>query len=332
MQNINIRGIEVYHPDNQVDNDFYIEHFSKQGKDIQGLLNHVGRNTRYIINDDKENTLTMGIEVAKKVLVSAGLEGKDIDMILFSSQFPEYTMPSQALIVQHEIQGKEDTLCMDTNVNCVGLLVTLETTVRAMLGNPYVNRALIIGSDYASVHCKDTDELTYAQFGDGAVALILEKTESQEPSGFVDSICKANGSTWELVKYPACGMSNMYKDNLENTDKYIDWTPFDGMFSVDYAVKSIHTLLTRNHLKIEDIDTYCLSQFVKPFIDKASSDLNVDKNKFVYIGDQYGYTGTSSPFIALYEGIQSGKIKRGDLICLWSVGIHWTTCTVLLRY
>lgn len=331
MTNIIIKNIEVYHPENVVDNEFFIDHFRQQGKEISGLLKTLGREKRYIADND-ENTLSMGIKAAKKVIANSDLEGKDMDIIVFSSQFPEYTMPSQALIVQHEINGKEDTMCMDANVNCVGLLVVLENTSRAMMGNPNVKRALIIGSDYASIHCRKTDELTYPTFGDCAVALILEKVEGDEQSGFIDSMCKTNGSTWELVKYPACGMSNIYNDKISNADRYINWTPFDGMFSVDYAVKSIHTLLERNKLEISDIDFYCFSQFAKPFIDKGSNDLGVSKDKFIYIGDVYGYTGTSSPFVALYEGIKSGKIKKGDLVCLWSVGIHWTICTVLLRY
>ncbi|MDF2880055.1 MAG: 3-oxoacyl-ACP synthase [Clostridiaceae bacterium] len=332
MTNIKLKAIEVYHPENVVGNDFFLEIFDKQGKDIRGLLETCGRNKRYIIDNEYENTLTMGIEASKRVLQTADLEGKDIDMIIFSSQFPEYTMPSQALIVQHAINGKEDTMCLDSNVNCVGLLVSLETTARAMLGNPYVKRALLIGSDYASIHCRHDDELTFANFGDGAVALILEKVEDDIQYGYIDSMCKSDGTTWELVKYPACGMSQLHNEYISKNDKYINWTPFNGMFSVDEAVKSIHTLLDRNNFKIDDIDFYCFSQFVKGFCDKGANDLGQSIDKFIYIGDKYGYTGTSSPFIALYEGIKSGQIKRGDMICLWSVGIHWSICTVLFRY
>lgn len=330
MTNVKIRAIEVYHPDNQVDNSFYIEHFKKQGKEISGLLKSFGRDKRYIINNDDENTLTMGIEVAKKVLKLAKLEGKDIDMILFSSQLPEYTFPSQSLIVHNSISGNEDCMCMDTNTNCVGMLVAIENTTRAMMGNPYVKRALIIGSDYASIHCKNDDELTYPHFGDGAAAIILEKTE--EDGGFIDSMCKSNGASWDLVKYPACGMSKIYKKNVSTQDRRMEWTPFNGTFAVDHAVTSINILLNRNNLKLEDIKSYCFSQYAKVFNEVGSEKLGVDINKFIYIGDKYGYTGTSSPFIALYEGIKTGKIKRGDLVCLWSVGTHWTICTMLIRY
>jgi len=329
MNNVKILAVEVYHPENQVDNSFYLEHFKSQGKDISGLLKAFGREKRYIINNN-ENTLTMGIEVANKILKSAHLEGKDIDMILFSSQFPEYTFPSQSLIIHDAINGKEDCMCMDTNTNCAGMLVTVENTIRAMMGNPHVKRALVIGSDYTSVHCRDDDELTYPIFADASAAIILEKT--QDDDGFIDGICKSDGSTWGAVKYPACGTSNIYKEGLSVRDRKLEWTPFEGLFIINNAVNSIHDLLDRNNLKINEIDSYCFSQYSKAFGTLGCEKLGVDINKFIYIGDAYGYTGTSSPFIALYEGVKTGKIKRGDIVCLWSVAINWTICTILIRY
>jgi len=332
MESIKIKEIEVYHPENQVDNNFYIKHFEKQGKDIRGLLQAYGRDKRYVIDNDVENTVSMGIEAAQEVLLTAGLTGQDIDMVLFSSQMPEYTVPSQALIVHNAINGKEDCMCLDTNANCVGMLVTVENTVRAMLGNPYVKRALIIGSDYLSVHCSKHDEMTYPNFGDGAAAIILEKVEADENTGFIDGYCKTSGESWRLVKYPGCGSSKIYGADLESQDKYIKWTPFDGTFAVDYAIKSINILLDRNNLTVKDIDGYCLSQYAKVFSQLSAEKLGANIDKFIYIGDTYGYTGTSSPFIALYEGIKTGRIQRGDLVCLWSVGTHWTICSILIRY
>ena len=188
------------------------------------------------------------------------------------------------------------------------MLVTVENTVRAMLGNPYVKRALIIGSDYASIHCRKDDELTYPNFGDGAAAIILEKVEDDKNEGFIDSICMTCGDSWRLVKYPGCGLSKIYGEELAPQDKYLKWTPFDGTFAVDYAIKSINLLLDRNSLTVKDIGRYCFSQYAKAFSGLSAEKLGENIDKFIYIGDTYGYTGTSSPFIALYEGVKTGRI------------------------
>lgn len=64
--NIKIREIEIYHPENLVDNAFYTEKFKTQGKDITRLLESFGKDKRYIANKEKENTLSLGYEASKK--------------------------------------------------------------------------------------------------------------------------------------------------------------------------------------------------------------------------------------------------------------------------
>lgn len=335
MSNIVIKAINVYHPEKVVDNEFYIEHFNKQGKDISGFLNSLGKKKRYIIDNEYENTLSMGIEAANNVLKTANLKGTDIDIIFFTSQFPEYTMPSQALILHHNIEGKLETVCMDINVNCIGMLVAVENAIKYMKSSPNMKRALIVGSDYTSIHAREDEPETFAAFGDGACALILEVVEDEDNEkkcGYVDSMIYTESSLWDMVKFPNCGMSKIHNKETKSYDKLIQWTPFNGMHVVKYAVDSIRKMSERSNFEIDDIKAYCFSQFGDVFADAFNPYLNTDKAKFIYVGDKYGYTGTSSPFIALYEAVKSGQVKRGDLVCLWSVAINWTICTLVIRY
>ena len=99
MTNVRIKAVDVYHAKKQVDNDVYLEHFKKQGKDITNFLNIMGRKKRYVIDNPKENTITMAIEATNQVLKKAGLKGKDIDMIVFSTQVPEVTVPTNAMFI-----------------------------------------------------------------------------------------------------------------------------------------------------------------------------------------------------------------------------------------
>lgn len=328
--NVKILTTEVYHPQQSIENAFYLDHFRKQGKDIKGLLRAFGREKRYVIDNKDENTLTMGIEVAKKVLERAGLDGKDIDMIVFSSQMPEYTIPSQALIVHGAIDGKESAMCMDTNSNCAGMLYTVDNISRTMMSNPYVKRAMIIGSDYVSIHCRADDEMTLSNFGDGASAVILEKTE--EDCGLIDSTYKTFSKKWDMVKFPACGSSSIYDHNLHAQEMKILWRPFDGSFIVDHIVDSMNLLLDRNHLTKEDISALCFSQYAKSILLGSSERLEIEFDKFVFVGDEYGYTGTSSPFITLHKAVETGKVKRQDIVAFWTVGTNWTTCCLLWKY
>ena len=328
--NVKIRNIEIQSANSVEDNKFFIELFEKQGKDIKKLLEVHGRDKRKMIQDSSDTTVTLGVKASLKVMKNSGLKGSDIDMIIFSSQFPEYTMPTQAMIVHNAIQGKAEAMVMDSNVNCVGMIVALDNAARYLLQRKDFKRALVVGSDYATIHCKKDDELTYPMFGDCACAMILEKTE--EDCGIIGSEYYTNSDKYNLVKYPACGSASLYNNDINENDKKILWTPFDGSFIIKHAKKSVDKLLEENNLKISDIKAFCFSQFALPIINGCIKEFNVDTNKFIYIGDKYGYTGTSSPFITLYEAIEDGKVKRGDYVVFWSVGTNWTTCAVLLKY
>ncbi|MBU5591872.1 3-oxoacyl-ACP synthase III family protein [Clostridium sp. MSJ-4] len=328
MTNVKIRAIDVYHPEKQVENKYYLEHFEKQGKDIDRLLKAFGKDKRYIIDNLTENTLTMGIEASKKALKKAGLTGEDIDLIIFTSQFPEYTIPPQSLMVHRAINGKAQTFCTDSNADCVGMIVAFDYASRYLQNNKDMNKALIIGSDYISVHCREYDEYTYPLFGDSACAVILEKTE--EDCGFVDSFYSTNSENPDIVKFPASGSSKIYDSDIN--ERKIHWTPFDGAFIIDYAKESVDKLLQKHSMNLTDIDWFCFSQFALPIIDGSAEKFGVDRDKFIYVGNKYGYTGTSSPFIALYEGIENGQIKRGDNVAFWSIGGNWITCAMLIKY
>jgi 3-oxoacyl-[acyl-carrier-protein] synthase III len=328
MTNIRIRSVDIYHPAKVVGNDFYIDHF--KNKDIKHFLEDImGRKNRYIIDNPKENGLTMAVEAAKRVLVRAGLVGEDMDMIVFSTQTPEYTFPTNALLLHEAISGKPSTICMDSNANCAGMLVAVEQASRYMMSNQSVKYALVVGSDYNSINCNPEDEVTYANYGDASAAVLLERTN--EKTGFVDSMYYTDSSQSRNILFPACGLSKIYEETVQPKDIQIKWTPFDGTVCVDPAVQSMKSIMEKHHIHKDEIGAYCFSQFSWKNIELIQEKLGIDDEKVVYVGDEFGYTGTSSPFIALYRGIERGQIKKGDYVFFWSVGAGWQICTMLMK-
>jgi 3-oxoacyl-[acyl-carrier-protein] synthase III len=330
LGHITIRQAAYYHPEHVVSNDYYLEHFQSMGKDIKRFLEVMGRDRRYIVNDKDENALTMGFKAAQKALNEANLLGEDMDMIMFASQTPEYTYPTNALLLHRMLQGKHRTITQDSNANCAGMVSAVEQTSRYMQSNPSIRYALIVGSDYSSVNCNTDDEITYPNFGDAAAAVILER--SSEPSGFIDSLYYTDSEGSENIMFPACGLSNIYHEDITPEQIRIRWTPFDGTVCVDAAVADMKELLSRNGLTTDDISAFCLSQFSLKNIELIQDGLGLTDEKFIYVGDEFGYTATSSPFIAFQRGVEDGRVKRGDYVFFWSVGAGWQIPTMLYQY
>jgi len=330
MTNIKIKAVDIYHAEKSISNEFYINHFKDQGKDISHFLEIMGRKDRFVIDNERENSLTMGIEASNRVLKKAGLTGKDLDMLVFTSQVPEYVIPTNALLVHHAIKGKENMVVYDMNANCAGMTIAVEQVSRYMMSNPHMKRALVVGSDNLSLLSSPEDTMTYSNFGDSSSAIILEKTE--EDTGFIDSIVDVHSDTDNrtCVVYPEKGLSQTIKGNGQG--KSMLWIPFDGRFVLPQVYKMFEKVLERNNLKIEDIDHFCLSQFALTLLQEIQDHYHIPEEKIIFSGDRYGYTGTSSPFMAFHEGIDSGKIKRGDKVLFWTIGGGYQLATMLFKY
>ena len=330
MAGIRIVDIDIYHPESKVHNDFYIEHFDARGVDIRGLLTALGRESRYKIEREDENSLTMALEATRKLLAKTGLAGQDIDLIAYASQTPEYIFPTNSLMIHHLINGAAHTICIDSNANCAGMTAAFEQVSRQMLGNPRIKRALIVGSDYIAPHASPDDPVYFANFGDAAAAVIVERDELAV--GFIDSIYQTDTCVYRNSLFPAEGLAKLGSTGVDAGAFHVKFTPFDDSICVDAASESIRTLLMRNEITPDEIKAACFSQLSIANIRAVSQNIGIDEEIAVYIGDEFGYTSTSSPFIALHRAVSSGKIQRGDKVLFWTVGAGWQNVAMVVEY
>lgn len=330
MTGIRIQDIDIYHPNNKVGNDFFIKHFDEKDIDIRGLLTTLGRDTRYSIKNEEENSLTMAFEAASNVLDKNGLTGADIDLIAYASQTPEYIFPTNSLMIHRLINGASHTICIDSNANCAGMTASVEQVSRQMQANPRIKRALIIGSDYVAPHADKNDPVYYANFGDAAAAILLERDDNSV--GFIDSIYQTDTCVYGNSMFPAEGLANLGRKGVAAGEFNVSFIPFDDSICVDAASASIRTLLSDNNIAPGSIKAACFSQLSLPNIVSVCEKIGIDRDVAVYIGDEFGYTSTSSPFIALHKAITTGKIERGDKVLFWTVGAGWQNVAFVIEY
>lgn len=327
MYRFNLKGIEVYHGSTVCDNTPYIEHFKARGKDVEHFLRDViGRDKRYLIDSEKENSFTMALQATEKLLRNTGVSAKELDMIIFSSQLPEYVAPPSSIKIHYAIGGKEECICYDMNVNCIGMSAAVEHTAKYMAASPNIKYALIVGCDYINMTVDPENEINYGHYGDAACAILLERT--QEDCGLVDSRYNMRSVESKYILFPACGFSKLF--TVEDREKL---RLFSKPFEVDFApqMRSILQLLDQNGLTTDDISMFCFTQYAYQNFKTFRSVLNIGEEKSLYIGDEYGYTGTSSPFIVLYESMKRGLVKKGDYVVIWTVSAGSERITLLLK-
>lgn len=310
------------------DNEKYIAHFKERGKDVEHFFRDVyGRDKRYRIDLTKESSLTLATAAAKKVLKNTGITGSALDMILFSSQLPEYVAPPSSVLVHYAVGGKTDCICYDINVDCTGLSTALETAAKYMAVSENVNKVMLVGCDLISMIADPECEYSYGIYGDAACALILEKTE--EDCGLQDSKLWVNSEEHEDIVFPGCGFSKLFQVE-DRSELLLRWNP-DATVNLKDASEHILQLLQKNHLSVGDVKMFCCSQSVYLFLQKLRALLSIKESQSLYVGDEYGYTGTTSPFIVLWKSIQQGMVKKGDYVVIWTIGSGRTNIVLLLK-
>ena len=327
-----IKGISYYRPQSVLDNEFFIEHFDKKGEDIRGLLESTGRRTRYVSENLNETMLTMGVKAVHDVLKKTSIKPSELNLIVFSSGTPEYISPSNALKLHDAIRAGQRAAVYDINANCVGMIVALEQVCRAMRDNTNIKYALVVGSDQLNRYARFNDAIAYSNFADSACAIVLENVSNTD-RGFLESDFYTNSSNHDKIVLPAKGMSSVIHDkNISIHDKLMEWIPFnfDGAF---YSAKiSIEDILWKNNLTKQNIKRYFVSQFAKKSVEQICNELEEEIDKFTFIGDEFGYTGTTSPFLAYHRSVENNELNIGDYAIFWSVGAGTTCCCVLYRY
>lgn len=329
---VGIKGVAYYHPSTIVDNEYFLDYYRNKNQDISGLLKAMGRKKRYIADKDNENIITMGVSAVERLLKETGVNAKDIGLIVFSTGTPEHISPTNAIKLHHAIDGSNDACVYDTNANCVGMIVTFNQVCLAMNSDKDLKYALIVGSDNLSKYANYDEAITYSNFGDSACAILLENNVNRE-TGLIDMSNYTESINHDTINFPAKGLSNIiHNKRLAIQDKLIQWNPFDADQVIANGTKIIRKLLIKNKLDNKDIKRYFVSQLAKQTVKYVCDELHEDINKFEFVGDEFGYTGTTSPFLALARSLENKLLKQGDNVVFWSYGAGATFSCALYKY
>jgi 3-oxoacyl-[acyl-carrier-protein] synthase-3 len=194
-------------------------------------------------------------------------------------------------------------------------------------------RALIVGADVMSSIIDYTDRTTCVLFGDGAGAVVLGPSEGNE-FGVVDFDHEIDGSGGPALCMPAGG-SRMPATH-ETVDQRLHYVKQDGQAVFKFAVRKTEEIarriLERNGIEASEVDLFVSHQANRRIITAAAERLGLPESKVVINLEMYGNTTAATIPLALADAVREGRLKRGDLVLLASVGAGFTVGSVLLRW
>jgi 3-oxoacyl-[acyl-carrier-protein] synthase-3 len=279
---------------------------------------------------DETATSDLAVGAAKKALAMyAGLDEADdkalaeaalaIDMIVIPTATSDFFgSPCTACLVQERI-GAKNAAAMDLVAGCTGFIYALETAA-GLLAVGDRKRILVIGAETLAKFADWTERGSCVLFGDGAGAVMLEKTsapiEGKGRRGLIRTILKADGSGAEHIIFRRGGSRNPFKAG-ETVEKPISIT-MNGQAVYNFAVKAmtdtVTEILSREGFSMDDVAVIIPHQANARIVQAATKRLKIPEEKCFLNIQEYANTSAASIPIALDELNRAGKIKTGDLI------------------
>lgn len=278
-----------------------------------------------------EFTSTFAVKAARQALSMAGIDAKELDMIVLGTVTPDFPFPATSCIVQHEI-GAVNAAVFDVSAACSGFIYGLSIADK-YIRTGTAKKILVIGAEVLSRIVDWTDRNTCILFGDGAGAAIVEATEGD--AGILSTHIFSNGSFWNTLYQPGCGNRNP-ASNQRTIDERLFYIRMEGNDVFKHAVRGMEeaasAALTANGMTPADISMFIPHQANRRIIDATAKRLGLAEEKVFVNLHNYGNTSSASIPISLDEANRSGCMKAGDIILLDAFGGGFTFGSVLMRW
>lgn len=332
MRRAKIAGVGHYVPENVVTNADLEKIMDTSDAWIQ---ERTGIKERRYFTEGKDTTAGMGANASRMAIKNAGLEPKDIDMIIFATLSPDYVFPGSGVLLQREL-GLNEIPALDVRNQCSGFIYALSIADQFVKTGMY-NNILVVGSE---IHSSGLDFSTRGRavsviFGDGAGAVVVSPSED-ENKGILSTHLHAQGEFAEELAVTDPGSNKKERLTHEMIESGLIYPYMNGSTVFKHAVtrfpEVIQEALEANGFRGTDIDMLIPHQANLRITQFIQQKMGLAPEKVYSNIQRYGNTTAASVPIALSEAVQEGKIKEGDLVCLAAFGSGFTWGSALIRW
>lgn len=264
-----------------------------------GILN------RYFAEDEKTSDLSL------RAVRALDPSYSEIRLVLHASFSPDLIVPCIAAKIQKETGLSEDCFCADVNMGCTGFVGAL------MMAERYLKegeRGIVIGSEKISDHLNFEDRTTAVLFGDGAGAVLVEKTSS----GKFAMKMKTYGNDEDLY------MPRGEKVSMQGKNVY--------RFAVDKVPAVIREVLDDAGVSTEEVDHVICHQANVRILDQIEKRTGIAKERFHVNLDRFGNTSAASVPLLWHELAEKGVLKRGEKLLVTAFGAGLSVGTILMEW
>jgi 3-oxoacyl-[acyl-carrier-protein] synthase-3 len=275
-------------------------------------------------------TSAICVPAAVDALERRGIAASELDLIVVGTVTPDMVFPATACLVQEKIKATR-AWGFDVSAACSGFVYALTVGAQFVESGTH-SKVLVIGADVMTSILDYSDRTTCVLFGDAAGAVLLEP--SDDDTGILDFLNEVDGSGACYLNMPAGGSAR--PASHETVEKRMHVVRQEGPHVFKYAVRKFaeasRHILDRNGVSPEQLDLFVAHQANLRIINATQERLGLPDAKVVKNIHEYGNTTAATIPLALGTALDEGRLRRGDLVLLASVGAGFTVGTVLIRW
>jgi len=274
------------------------------------------------------SAIDMSVVASKHALACAGLEGKDVDLIIYGSCSNDEGVPNSASGVQIAL-GATRAAAMDVNTACTSFCYGLATAT-AMIRTGMARNAVVIGVELISQFLDWSNRNVAVLFGDGAAAVVLQASDHEQ--GMIGSVLGCDAEARETLRVRGLGLNYANRD-VSFGDTIWD---FDGPVIFKRAVHAMaeasKKVLEDAHLTSEQIDLVVPHQANLRIIESVAKYCNFPMERVMVTVHKYGNMSAATVPVALVEALEEGRVTPGASILMPAFGGGLTYCSLLVKW
>ncbi|HEX5745135.1 MAG TPA: ketoacyl-ACP synthase III [Archangium sp.] len=295
------------------------------------LQQNVGIKQRHLMADNQV-TSDLCVEAAKQAMERAGVKPGELDLIIISTDTPDYLSPATASAVQAKL-GASNAGTFDINAACAGWVTALDVASKTIAADDSYQRILVVGAYGMSRYINWKDKKTCTLFADGAGAVVLGASDKP---GFMGAKLLAAGEYHDALGVYTGGT---YRPATAQTLELTNGKPsvqfvrkFPATFNTERWPMLLKQLLERAKLTMNDVDHFVFTQLNLRTIEATMKVLEQPMSKTNWTMDKWGYTGSACIPMTLDDAVVQGRIKKGGLVALCASGGGLAMASALYRW
>jgi len=285
------------------------------------------------IASPEETTATLGTVAARRAIEAAGLEPRDVELIIVATITPEMVFPSTACFIGAEL-GLVGVPAFDMQAACSGFIYSLVAGANFIRAGMY-KHVLVVGSETLSRIVNYKDRNSCILFGDGAGAVVVSRSEDAgegiKGRGLIFSGLHADGNRYDVMKLMPGSRHPITADLVAQEQQYMQ---IRGREVYKFAVSKFEELIEQAiracELSKEQVKFIIPHQVNQRIIDSAMEKLGMPPEQAYVNIAKYGNTSAASIPLALDEAWRGGTIKPGDVLIFvaFGGGLTWANAVV----